>query len=85
MTSEPERYGTHAPSLPSGMFELGTRVLANEDGEKPLDVYAKIDEYDGGDTLVLYQGGDVIAFDVEGWEAFVARVRAVIGVVHHDV
>lgn len=72
-----EAWGEH---VPSGVMPLGVRVLENEDGERPLDVYARYDaDYDaGGALVVLYQGGDVIALDAAQWDAVAARVRSVI-------
>lgn len=79
MTSEPERYGEHNPTGLTALMPLGERVIENPDGERPLDVYARYDEYDdGGAVVVLYQGGDVIALGAEEWDAFATRVREVI-------
>lgn len=72
-----EAWGRH---VPSGVMPLGTCVLENEDGELPLDVWARIEADAPGDEdalIVLYQGGDVIAFPAARWAELVENVVAV--------
>lgn len=74
MTTNAEAWGEHAPS---GVMPLGTRVLVNEDGETPLDVWARLDTDHPNDAdalLVLYQGGDVIAFPARLLEELTVRL-----------
>lgn len=72
-----EAWGRH---VPSGVIPLGTCVLENEDGERPLDVWARLESDAPGDEgalIVLYQGGDVIAFPAARWDELVANIAAV--------